>query len=177
MSYPALPNVGNSEEGSSTLRIESAEPSSSTRQAKEDGTPDARPPYKPHPSNMSKWTTLEHTSDLQDSKPTKMTLETDRILSWPRFAYYEILDVEEDAPTKAIRIAYRQKARLVHSDRNDDPQATDAFQSKSYGLIMESRSMLNTSVQDLKMPMRPSTIPISGDSTPSRELSSKKKVS
>jgi hypothetical protein len=62
--------------------------------------------------------------------PDQKRLEIQRILSWPEWAYYEILDVPEDADNATIKTAFRKKSILTHTDRNDDVHAKDVFQSK-----------------------------------------------
>jgi hypothetical protein len=62
--------------------------------------------------------------------PDQRRLEIQRILRWPEWAYYEILDVAEDADNATIKTAFRKKSILTHTDRNDDVHAKDVFQSK-----------------------------------------------
>ncbi|KAF2182649.1 heat shock protein DnaJ, partial [Zopfia rhizophila CBS 207.26] len=60
-----------------------------------------------------------------------------RILRWPDCAYYEILDVEEDANEADIKKAYRMKSMLTHTDRNKDVQAKEVFQrvNRAYEIL------------------------------------------
>jgi hypothetical protein len=53
-----------------------------------------------------------------------------RILRWPEWAYYEILEVDEDATDAIIRKAFLKKSMLTHTDRNNDVDAKGVFQSK-----------------------------------------------
>lgn len=41
--------------------------------------------------------------------------------------FYDLLEVDRDADTSAIKRAYREKARTYHPDVNDDPRARDQF--------------------------------------------------
>jgi hypothetical protein len=62
--------------------------------------------------------------------PDQKILEVQRILRWPEWAYYEILDVPEDADNATIKTAFRKKSILTHTDRNNDVHAKTVFQSK-----------------------------------------------
>jgi len=42
-------------------------------------------------------------------------------------SFYEVLDVGRDASQEAIEAAYRERVKETHPDRNDSPDATDAF--------------------------------------------------
>jgi hypothetical protein len=53
-----------------------------------------------------------------------------RILRWPEWAYYEILEVDEDATDAVLRKAFLKKTMLTHTDRNKDVDARGVFQSK-----------------------------------------------
>jgi DnaJ domain len=66
--------------------------------------------------------------DLRDFPNEEKFEEVVRILSWPKFAYYEILEVKEDVNDRGIKSQYRAKAALTHPDKNQDPQANEAFQ-------------------------------------------------
>jgi hypothetical protein len=68
--------------------------------------------------------------ELKAYKPDEKKLEILRILSWPDWAYYEILEVEENASGIEIKKAFRKKSLLTHTDRNDDAQALMVSQSK-----------------------------------------------
>jgi hypothetical protein len=70
--------------------------------------------------------------DLVDHPNEKKFEEVVRILSWPKFAYYEILELKEgESDEKTIKRQYRKYAAFVHPDKNKDVQAQEAFQSKS----------------------------------------------
>lgn len=71
---------------------------------------------------------------LRDYTPDEKKKEVLRIFSWPDWAYYEILEVEEDATEAHIKKAYHKKSKLTHTDRNDDVQAKEVFQSKQRSL-------------------------------------------
>jgi hypothetical protein len=69
--------------------------------------------------------------DLVDHPNEKKFEEVVRILSWPKFAYYEILELKEgESDEKIIKRQYRKHAAFVHPDRNKDVRAKEAFQSK-----------------------------------------------
>jgi hypothetical protein len=80
--------------------------------------------------NISNVTLLDDNSELIEYTPDDRKKEILRILNWPDWAYYEILEVKEDATEAEIKTAYYQKSRLTHTDRNNDPQAKEVFQSK-----------------------------------------------
>jgi hypothetical protein len=77
------------------------------------------------------------TTATQDDDPEITTYTPDekkkevlRILRWPARAFYEILELAEDATGEEIKKAYHRKSKLTHTDRNDDVDAKDVFQSK-----------------------------------------------
>lgn len=63
----------------------------------------------------------------------------DWLLSRPRTAY-EILDIPNDASSSSIRKAYRNKALLLHPDKNLDTHAEEQFReaSVSYTILSDS---------------------------------------
>ncbi|KAJ4329635.1 hypothetical protein N0V87_010697 [Didymella glomerata] len=67
-----------------------------------------------------------------EEKEKERQEEIIRILRWPDWAYYEILDVRENASTREIIKAYRKKSLLTHTDRNRDREAEEVFKSKQY---------------------------------------------
>lgn len=62
--------------------------------------------------------------------PDKRKREVLRILTWPDWAYYEILDVQETATKSEIESAYRKKSLQTHTDQNSDSDAKEVFLSK-----------------------------------------------
>jgi len=71
---------------------------------------------------------------LQDHTPDDGETQVLEILQWPEWAYYKILDVDEDATQDAIKKAYRAKSKLTHPDKNKDVDANNVIQSK-YAII------------------------------------------
>jgi len=61
-------------------------------------------------------------------------------LSTTRIDYYEMLEVTRDADGETIKRAFRRKARLVHPDVNDAPDAEDQFKklNEAYDVLSDS---------------------------------------
>jgi hypothetical protein len=78
----------------------------------------------------------EEEIELKDYTPDDKKKENLRILRWPDWAYYEILEVEEDASEADIKNAWHKKMKLTHADKNDDPQAHEVSLSK-YAIIRD----------------------------------------
>jgi hypothetical protein len=78
----------------------------------------------------------EEEIELKDYIPDDKKKEILRILRWPDWAYYEILEVEEDASEADIKNAWHKKMKLTHADKNDDPQAHEVSLSK-YAIIRD----------------------------------------
>lgn len=79
------------------------------------------------PQSLNSAATVED-ENIQPHHPDDKQKEVLRILSWPEAAYYEILEINEDATSDDIDRAFRKKSRLTHTDRNDDPDAKRVFQ-------------------------------------------------
>jgi curved DNA-binding protein CbpA len=62
--------------------------------------------------------------------PDEKKREVLRILRWLARAFYEILELAEDATGEEIKKAYYRKSKLTYTDRNDDVDAKEVFQSK-----------------------------------------------
>ncbi|KAJ4329884.1 hypothetical protein N0V95_010132, partial [Ascochyta clinopodiicola] len=60
--------------------------------------------------------------------PDEAKREILRILSWPKWAHYEFLEIRETATTTEIKKAWRQKSLLTHTDHNNDTDAKDVFE-------------------------------------------------
>ena len=58
--------------------------------------------------------------------------------------YYEILGVERDADGETIKRAFRARARALHPDVSDDPDAAEKFGelSEAYGVLSKPPSRL-----------------------------------
>jgi hypothetical protein len=67
---------------------------------------------------------------IETYTPDDRRKEIHRILRWPEWAYYEILEVPEDAGNAAIKKAFHDKSKKTHTDRNGDVDAKKVFQSK-----------------------------------------------
>lgn len=65
-----------------------------------------------------------------DHNTSEGQAEVIRILRWPAWAYYKILNLEENAEESQIRQAYRKRSMLAHPDRNTDPDANEVMQSE-----------------------------------------------
>jgi hypothetical protein len=72
----------------------------------------------------------DETTQLRTYVPSNMEEEILRILRWPAWAYYEILEIEENATLEEIKKAYRNKSLLTHPNRNKDRSSTEVCQSK-----------------------------------------------
>lgn len=83
---------------------------------------------KPPTENPDKEEKLHHYT------PDDKKKEVLRILRWPEWAYYEILEVPEDATEDDIKKAFHKKSKLTHTDQNNDVQANEVSQSK-YAII------------------------------------------
>ena len=55
--------------------------------------------------------------------------------------YYHILGISPDASDEQIKAAYREKAKLLHPDLNDSPEAVPKFQllGQAYACLIDSR--------------------------------------
>jgi hypothetical protein len=68
--------------------------------------------------------------EIESYTPTQREEEVVRILSWPDWAYYEILEVPETATHQEIERAFRKKSFLTHTDHNGDRDAEEVFKRK-----------------------------------------------
>ena len=53
--------------------------------------------------------------------------------------YYEVLGVDKDADARTIKRAFLKKARTVHPDVSDDPEAEGQVQGAQRGLFRSFR--------------------------------------
>jgi hypothetical protein len=72
----------------------------------------------------------ESEDTIKTYTPDEKKNEVLRILRWPEWAYYEILELPLDANDAHVKTAFRNKSKLTHTDRNDDVDAKKVFQSK-----------------------------------------------
>jgi hypothetical protein len=68
--------------------------------------------------------------EITSYTPDEKKKEVLRILRWPDRAFYEILELPEEATGGEIKKAYYRKSKLTHTDRNEDVHAKKVFQSK-----------------------------------------------
>lgn len=59
--------------------------------------------------------------------------------------YYEVLGVDRDADAKTIKRAFLKKARTVHPDVSDDPQAEEKFKelNEAYSVLSDEQKRAN----------------------------------
>ncbi len=59
--------------------------------------------------------------------------------------YYELLGVDRDADAKTIKRAFLKKARTLHPDVNNDPNAEEAFKevNEAYSVLSDERKRAN----------------------------------
>jgi len=59
--------------------------------------------------------------------------------------YYEVLGVEKDADARTIKRAFLKKARTVHPDVSDDPEAEAKFKelNEAYSVLSDEQKRAN----------------------------------
>ena len=59
--------------------------------------------------------------------------------------YYEVLGVDKDADQRTIKKAFLKKARLVHPDVSDDPEAEEKFKelNEAYSVLSDEQKRAN----------------------------------
>lgn len=62
--------------------------------------------------------------------------------------YYEVLGVDKDADARTIKRAFLKKARTVHPDVSDDPEAEAKFKelNEAYSVLSDEQKRLTTTV-------------------------------
>ena len=60
--------------------------------------------------------------------------------------YYEVLGVDRDADARTIKRAFLKKARTVHPDVSDDPEAEAKFKelNEAYSVLSDEQKRANS---------------------------------
>ena len=63
----------------------------------------------------------------------------------PKRDYYEVLEVEKDADQRTIKRAFLKKARKLHPDVSDDPNAEALFKevNEAYSVLSDETKRAN----------------------------------
>ncbi|MGL5172754.1 MAG: molecular chaperone DnaJ [Olsenella sp.] len=63
----------------------------------------------------------------------------------PKRDYYDVLEVERDADAKTIKRAFLKKARVLHPDVSDDPNAEEKFKevNEAYSVLSDEQKRAN----------------------------------
>ena len=63
----------------------------------------------------------------------------------PKRDYYDVLEVERDADAKTINRAFLKKARVLHPDVSDDPNAEEKFKevNEAYSVLSDEQKRAN----------------------------------
>ncbi|OAL56168.1 DnaJ-domain-containing protein [Pyrenochaeta sp. DS3sAY3a] len=109
----------------------------------------------------------EEQRELKDYQPDSRKKEILRILQWPENAYYEILDVPENAHETDIKSAWRRKSNLTHTDRNNDVQAKEVIQrvNQAYEILYDAEKREKYDTERVFLLMNKLLIPKEFDET------------
>ena len=66
--------------------------------------------------------------------------------------YYKILGIQKSATAKEVKKAFREKAKLLHPDKNDSPDAEQEFRDLAEGkLIYEFKELKISFIDTVKI--------------------------
>ena len=137
--YPALPNIEEPKSSQKNLAVRfqslrvATTPGEAESSAQNDGTPTEDAQIIEYKSQDEDTDMDDPDVEEEDKVYTREEREEiNRVLKWPKRAYYEILGVSEESTTKDIKKRYLKVIKIIHPDKTKFKEAKRVSQSECF---------------------------------------------